>query len=219
MPQDPEPVRTTTIPLLPAIRFDESLAFWEVLGFEVALRQKAPNSYGVIRFRDFELHLFGLSRLEPEQNFSTCLVVVPEVEELHTQFLESLEAHLGRKPYRGLPRLSRMRPGQTRFTVTDLSGNSVIFVKRGGQDDEAAAEYKRAGLTPLQRAVMVAERERDFKTDDVGAARILDTVITRYAGDTSADYLRAVEARIDLAVLYEEDARARELRALLATLR
>jgi hypothetical protein len=146
-------------------------------------------------------------------------VVVTEVEELHGRFLAALEAHLGRKPYRGLPRLSRVRPGQTRFTVTDVSGNSVIFVKRGGEDDEAAAEYKQAGLTPLQRAVRLAERERDFKTDDAGAARVLETVIKRYAGDTSDDYVRALEARLELAVIYEEDSRAGELREQLLGVR
>ena len=34
----------TTIPLLPASSFEESLAFWEALGFEVTYRQKAPNA-------------------------------------------------------------------------------------------------------------------------------------------------------------------------------
>jgi hypothetical protein len=208
----------TTIPLLPAISLEESLSFYEVLGFEVTLRQKAPSSYGVVRFRDFELHLFGLRELQPDQNFTTCLVVVPEIEDLHTTFRVPLEAHLGRQAYRGLPRLSRVRPGQTRFTVTDVAGNSIIFVRRGGQDDEAASAYRQAGLGRLQRAVLLAERERDFKTDDAGAASRFDAIIERYAGDVSPDYLRAVEARLELAILYDEDARARTLREMLATL-
>ncbi len=207
----------TTIPLLPAVSFDDSIAFWLALGFELTLRQQAPNSYAVVRYEDFELHLFGLKQLRPEENFTTCLVIVTEVELLHALFLDRLEHHIRRSVFRGLPRLSRMRPGQTRFTVTDVSGNSVIFVKRGDEDDEAAAQYKRADLTPLQRAVALAERERDFKTDDTAAARVLDTAIKRYAGDTSAEYRRAVEARLELAVLYEEHARVEELRRLLGS--
>lgn len=209
---------STTIPLLPTASLDESLSFWQALGFEVALRQKAPNAYAVVRYEDFELHLFGLKRLEPEENFTTCLVIVSEVEQLHELYASGLNEKLGRAPYRGLPRLSRMRPGQTRFTVTDVAGNSVIFVKRGRQDDEAAAEYKQAGLTPLQRALALAERERDFKTDDAGAARVLDKALKRYAGDSSPDYRRALEARIELADICDERDRANELRELLTAL-
>ena len=206
---------STTIPLLPAVSFDEATAFWQALGFELVLRQKAPNSYAVVRYEDFELHLFGLPRLRPEDNFTTCLVVVTEVELLHALYLARLQDHLGRSAYRGLPRLSRMRPGQTRFTVTDVSGNSVIFVLRGDQDSEVAERYQRADLTPLQRALALAERERDFRTDDAAAGRVLDRVIERHVGDPSPDYRRAVEARLELAVLYEEHGRIEELRRLL----
>ena len=209
---------STTIPLLPAASLHDSLSFWEALGFEVTLRQKAPNAYAVVRYEDFELHLFGLKRLEPENNFTTCLVIVAEVEQLHALYATRLSESLGRAPYRGLPRLSRMRPGQTRFTVTDVAGNSVIFVKRGRADDEAAAEYQRPGQTPLQRAVALAERMRDFKNDDAGAARALDKVLERYAGDDLPTYRRAIEARIELADTHEESERVDQLRRLLATL-
>jgi hypothetical protein len=36
----------------------------------------------------------------------------------------------------------------------------------------------------------LAERERDFKTDDAGAARVLDRVLERHAGDNSPEYRR-----------------------------
>ena len=71
---------TTTIPALPCISLDDSLEFWQSLGYEVTYRQKAPNAYGIIRYDDYELHLFGLKQLRPEDNYSTCLVIVPEVE-------------------------------------------------------------------------------------------------------------------------------------------
>ena len=64
----------------------------------------------------------------------------------------------------------------------------------------------------------LAERMREFKNDDAGAARALDKVLERYAGDDSTDYKRAVEARIELADTNSESERARELRRLLATL-
>ena len=90
----------------------------------------------------------------------------------------------------------------------------MIFVKRGHADDEAASEYKRPGQTPLQRAVALAERMGDFKNDDAGAARALDKVLERHAGDSSPAYRRAIEARIELADTHEESERADELRKL-----
>ena len=182
------------------------------------MRQKAPNAYAVVRYEDFELHLFGLKRLEPESNFTTCLVIVAEVEQVHAAYAARLSEHLGRAPYRGLPRLSRMRPGQTRFTVTDVAGNSVIFIKRGRADEEAAEKYKRSDLTPLERGLALAERMRDYKNDDAGAARVLDKVLERHAGDASPAYRQALEARIELAEIRDDRARAAELRSLLASL-
>jgi hypothetical protein len=208
---------TTTIPLLPCASLDESLAFWEVLGYEVTHRQKAPNPYGVIRYDDYELHLFGLKQLDPADNFTTCLVIVPEVEQLHETFAGRLRSAFGRVPGRGFPRISRMRPGQTRFTLTDVAGNSVIFIKRGDEDEAAAEEYKRAGLTPLQRALAVAARLRDFKNDDAAAAKALDGALARH-NEPSLDYARALAARIELAEALGEPGRARELRAQLEDL-
>jgi hypothetical protein len=65
------------------------------------------------------------------------LALVPEVEQLHRQFTDRLRAALGRVPGTGFPRISRMRPGQTRFTLTDVAGNAVIFIKHGDEDEAA----------------------------------------------------------------------------------
>ena len=204
----------TTIPALPCVSLDESLAFWEALGYEVTYRQKAPNPYAVIRNEDYELHLFGLKGLKPEENFTTCLIIGPEVELLHAEFAERLRAALGRVPSRGFPRISRMRPGQTRFTLTDVSGNSIIFIKRGPEDEAAAQEYTQPGLNPLQRAVALAARLRDYHTDDVMAAKALDSALARH-NEPTADYARALAARIELAEALDDPDRAAELRAKL----
>ena len=36
-----------TIPLLPCVSWDDTLEFWQMLGFEVALKQRSPNAYAV----------------------------------------------------------------------------------------------------------------------------------------------------------------------------
>jgi hypothetical protein len=206
-------MNATTIPLLPCEVLDETLAFWQALGFEVTYKQRAPNPYAVIHYDDYDLHFFGLKQLKPQDNFSSCLVIVPEIEHLHHTFAERLREALGKVPIKGFPRITRMKPGQSRFTVTDSAGNSVIFIKRGDADAAAADAYKQAGLTPLQRAIRTADRLRDFKGDDAAAARVRDIALARQNQETSLDRARALADRIELAVAMDEPERARMLHA------
>lgn len=207
-----------TIPALPCVDLDSELAFWQALGFAVTYTQRAPNPYAVIERDGYSLHLFGLKGLEPEANFTTCLVLVSEVEALHEAFAAGYRASLGRVPSRGFPRLSRMRPGQTRFTLTDPSGNSVIYVRRGPEDEQAADAYKQAGQTPLQKALHVAARLRDFKNDDAEAARVLDRALARYPDAPALDRARTLAARSELAAVHDDSALAARLRAELRAL-
>lgn len=200
-----------SIPALPCVSLDETLAFWTALGFEVTYRQKAPNPYGVVTRDGYELHLFGLKGLDPSTAFSTCLVMVPAVEELHAEFSASLRRHLGRSPAKALPRISRMRPGQTRFTLTDPNGTSVIFIKYGPEDEQTAQAYKDPTLTPLQRAVKMAERLRDYHLDDHSAAKALDIALKRAGDEAPLDRATALESRAEIARAMEDDELAERL--------
>lgn len=207
-----------TIPALPCAALDETLAFWQSLGFAVTYTQKAPNPYAVVEYADYALHFFGLKQLAPEANFSTCLVLVAEVEQPHRTFSARLRAALGRAPGQGFPRISRMRPGQTRFTLTDVAGNSIIFIKQGDEDAEAAEAYTKPGQTPLNKALRVAERLRDFKNDDAAAAKVLDNALARHPEAPPLEQARARAARLELAVALDDHAGAAGLRARLAAL-
>ena len=209
---------TTTIPALPCVSLDEALSFWRDLDFEITYTQRAPNEYAVIRYDDFDLHIFGLKGLKPAANFSTCLVVRDEIELLHAEFSARLRSVLGRVPIKGFPRITRMRPGQTRFTLTDVSGNSIIFIRRGGDDETTAQAYKQRELTPIQRAVALAARLRDYKNDDALAARTLDQALARAGSASASDLAQALVARLDLAIAHQEVERADELRRSLAAL-
>ena len=204
-------MQSTTIPALPCVLLDETLTFWQSLGFVVTYKQRAPNPYAVIRYADYELHLFGLKQLNPQDNFSTCLVIVAEVEQLHATFAERLRAALGNLPIKGFPRISRMKPGQSRFTLTDIAGNSIIFIKRGDEDAAAADAYKQPGQTPLQKALNTASRLRDFKCDDSAAAKVLDLALARHQHEPSLDYARVLVARIELAQALDEPTQAQAL--------
>jgi hypothetical protein len=190
-----------TIPALPAEDFEAAATFWQALGFTETYRQKAPYAYAVLRHGDgYEIHFYGLKPLPPENNFSTCLVIVPDVESRHADFLQRTKTLLGRNPDKGFPRLSRFKAGQTRFTVTDTAGNSVIFVKNSSEDEEKAQKYKEAGLTPLQRALALAERMRDYKNDDALALRTIENALRHFKPkkESPEDHARALALRTEL---------------------
>ena len=202
----------TTIPALPCESMDDMVVFWQAIGFHVTYRQKAPSAYAVVRYEDdYELHFFGLKGLKPEENFTTCLIIMSEVEELHALFLQRLRNHLGKTPSKGFPRISRMKPKQTRFTLTDVSGNSIIFIKHGKEDETVSQAYKQAGQTPLQKSLNTAIRLRDFHNDDAAAAKVLDSALARKQERTQIDLARVLAARIELAVISDEHDLARSL--------
>jgi len=207
-----------TIPALPCVSIDETLEFWSGLGFAITYRQKAPNPYGVVKRDGYELHFFGLKGLDPTSAFSTCFVMVPDVETVHAEFAARLTKTLGRSPAKGLPRISRMRPGQTRFTVTDPNGSSVTFIKYGPEDEKNAHAYEDPTLTPLQKAIKAAERLRDYHLDDRMAAKALDVALSRPGTESRRDRAAALTARAELARALDDPAYAERLEAEAAAL-
>lgn len=200
-----------TIPVLPCVSLIETLAFYGALGFEVTHQQTAPNVYAATRRGEVHLHFMGLKGLDPRQAYSTCLVIVPEVERLHETFADGLRRAYGKLPISGLPRISRMRKGQSRFTVVDVAGNSVIFIRRDAPDDDDGAAGSRSD-SRLGKALRAAARLRDFKNDDAAAAKVLDVALARKGADDPLERARALAARLELAVALGEQARARALR-------
>jgi hypothetical protein len=204
-----------TIPALPCVELEAAFDFYKLLGFAVTYRQKSPNPYGVIRRGAVELHLFGLKGLKAEEGYSTCIVVAEEVEPLHRAFGDALRRGYGKLPIAGFPRITRFKPGQGRFTVTDPSGNSVIFVKRSAHE----AGGSRENLTGLAKAVETAGKLRDESGDDEAAAKVLDVALGRYEDAPAADLARALAARAELAVALGDTGRLREVRAELEKVR
>jgi hypothetical protein len=147
--------------------------------------------------------------------------MVPEVEQLHETFAGALRGAYGKLPVAGIPRITRMKPGQSRFTVVDVAGNSLVFIKQGApEEDETAGDAiaPRDGESRLVRALRLAARLRDFKTDDAGAAKVLDVALAHAGPADPLERARALAARIELAVVLADSARAAALRAELAAL-
>lgn len=206
-----------TIPILPCQSVQENLTFWQSLDYEVTYQQKTPYAYGVIHSNDIDLHFIGVD-MEPKNNFISCLVLVSELVSLHKTYANKIKSFKGKSPYQGIPRISRMREGQTRFTLTDVAGNSIIFIREGGKDHEEAEAYKNPDQTPLQRSLNMAKRLRDFKNDDAAAAKVLDLAIKKHGDDTSIDFAQVLSARIELGIIMNDIDYAQKLYSQLCNL-
>lgn len=169
---------TTAIPLLPCRKLDDVLPFYESLGFEVTTRQERPNPYASTRWRNVDLHFYGL----PGESVGICLFIVDEVETLHAE----LKQRLGKNG-----RITRMKPGQTRFTVFDPAGNSVIFIRRG----EKNPHQKTPSGSLLEKAMRAAAVLRDFKNDDTAAAKVLTQALAK-AKDAHPDEVKRAKAML-----------------------
>ncbi len=199
-----------TVPVLFAASLDETLDFWEALGYEKTYYQKSPYGYAVMSRGEYGLHFIQQKWLKPEENPYGCLVMVTDVEALHQNFSKALKGKLGRVPNKGLPRITRIRPGQTRFTVTDPSGNWVTFIKFGDEDEEITVNSEQRGdQSPMEFAISRATRFREFKLDLSGAAKILDVALERHGGESTLLIARALLLRADIAIDAEETAIAR----------
>lgn len=197
-----------TIPVLPCVSLDETLEFYRLLGFQKTYRQTTPNPYAVVEREGAQLHFAGVRGLNPAQAYTTCLVIVPEVEELHQGFARELRSRYGKVPVSGLPRITRMKKGQSRFTVVDPSGNSVIFIRRDAPDDYDEGQGPEP-QSPLGEALREAARLRDFKNDDRAAARVLDVALSRKTPAPPLERARALAARAELALALGEPEVAR----------
>ncbi len=188
----------TTVPLLPCSDVPGTLAFYRALGFEVTHEQTRPYVYLALRFGGFEVHFCRPpAGYDPDRSDGGgCLVAVDDAAPYHAAFSRALRAAHGRVPATGRPRITRFRPGQSRFTLLDPSGNSLIFVRR---DEPATLEYGGSKeLSGLARVLDNARILRDFKNDDRAAFRAVTSWVRRHGADAPG-----VERALALAVLVE----------------
>ncbi|GAB3829868.1 glyoxalase [Dactylosporangium cerinum] len=209
----------TTVPLLPCTSPEETLAFWRALGFAVTWEQTKPYLYLAFRRSGFELHYSRAAPdVDPAREWTGgCLVMVDAVAPYHAAFTAAMRGAYGKVLAKGLPRITRFRPGASRFTVMDPSGNSIVFIQRG---EPAEVEYggsKR--LTGLARVLDNARVLREFKNDDLAAFRALNSGLRRH-GDTASpvEQATALAALIELSTAFEEPDRVAEWGARLGGL-
>ena len=205
----------STIPVLPAASMPTTLAFYQALGFAVTYHQTKPNVYAATQRGELHLHFAEIKGLDPAKVYATCLVLVPEVEQLHQTFAGALRTAYGRVPASGIPRISRMKPGQSRFTIVDVAGSSLIFIRRDapGETSEPAPSGSR-----LDKALRAAAKLRDSKNDDNAAAQLLDAVLRRPEPGAAVERARVLIARAEIAIAQDDTARTRAVYAELDAL-
>ncbi|MGW2661359.1 glyoxalase [Nocardia tengchongensis] len=186
-----------SIPVLWAGDLAETLDFYKVLGYVVTYEMHRPYPYAVVARDGVEIHFGPTPKLEEgrtaEDAHVGCLVIVDDVAAWHGEFKAALKAHYGKVPAKGLPRMTRFRPGQTRFTVVDPVGNGVIYI----QKEEPDLEY--GGSQALQGLSKVLDNARilkDFKNDDAAAKRVIETGLRRFGDTATADDLARAAAML-----------------------
>ena len=178
------------IPLLPCRSIDDQIDFYESLGFEVTYRQKAPNVYASVQRGAIELQFFVLKGYEPANSYSTCYVLVSDVDRLHADFRDGLKRSLGRVPTRGIPRigaLGDMSYGVRQFLLTDPGGNIIRIGQPLAKTDPVRP------TTRLGKALETATLLMHSKGDPETTARVLDAAM---ADDPDAPDVVGVQARI-----------------------
>src|SRR5215211_4136769 len=104
-----------TYPILPCRELDESISFYESLGFKKTYRQVRPNPYAVVSLEEIQIHLFGIDGFAPTNSYGSAIVVVPDPDGLYRAFAEGLRNVYGKLPIAGIPRILRHVNATTRF--------------------------------------------------------------------------------------------------------
>src|SRR5688572_25039927 len=189
-----------TYSCLPCRDIDESIAFYESLGFKRTYRQVRPNPYAVVALEDIQIHLFGMEGFNPEDSYATVIVVVPDPDSLYHDFAAGLRKTYGKLPVAGIPRILRPRKkyGTVRgFSVVDPGGNWLRIYKLGESEQEDSAE-KAEGLAQI---IYVAARLGDAHGDEGLALKTLESGLTRFGDAAGAmELARAYLYRAELAV-------------------
>ncbi len=198
------------IPILPSRSIDDQIDFYEALGFEVTYRQKSPNVFAAVQRGAIELQFFTLNGYEPANSYSTCYVMVSNVDEVYADFRAGLKQALGRIPSRGIPRIGAigdMSYGVRQFLLTDPGGNIIRIGQPLEQTDAAAT----TPLPRLERALEAARLLLYSKGDAQTTAQVNDDALAATPDASEVLRVQAHILRADAANELGDDELARRL--------
>ena len=188
-----------TYPILPCRELDESIAFYEILGFKKTYRQVRPNPHAVVALEDIQIHLFGMEGFDPANSYGSVIIAVPDPDSLYHDFAAGLRKTYGKLPVAGIPRITRPRKkyGTVRgFSVVDPGGNWLRIYKLGDTEQEDSAE-KAEGLAQI---IYVAARLGDAHGDEAQALKTLESGLARFPDAPALERAKAYLYRAELAI-------------------
>ncbi|MEV0032344.1 glyoxalase [Nocardia sp. NPDC050793] len=207
------------VPMLWTASPATTLDFYRAIGYTVTHEQTRPYVYLALEFHGCPVHFSSPPtgfELPPE--LVGCLVMVDDVAARHREFTAALRAAFGKVPAKGRPRITRFRPGQSRFTLVDPDGNTLLFIQR--DEPESLEHGGSRDLENLAKVIDNARILRDFKTDDKAAARVLEVGLGRFAATAApVERARALAMLAEIAVAAEDPERAARYRDEVRALR
>lgn len=188
-----------TYPALPCSDLEQSLEFYQSLGFKHTYKQLRPYPYAVVALEDIHIHLFGMENFNPADSYGTTIIVVPDPDSLYQSFTAGLREKFGKLPAAGIPRILRPRKKfgtVSGFSVVDPGGNWLRIYKLGDTDEEASTEIAEG----LPQIILVATRLGDSRGDETLALKTLESGLKRFKDAPAVDLVRAYLYRAELAV-------------------
>ena len=155
---------------------------------------------------------------EPANSYSTCIVLVPDVDALHKQFSEGLRMCYGKIPVAGIPRMNKPNHnnvhGDRRFNVVDPGGNWIRFIQKTAEPENKAAPSQDKGeITKLAQAIQTAGILADSRGDYAAAAKLFDVALKRESNPSAKERVQALVARAWVATTMDDQPLARKILA------
>jgi hypothetical protein len=213
------PDKEFAIPLLPCNSINNTLEFYQALGFRVTYQQKAPNTYAALKLRDIEVHFFVMKDLKPENNYSTCYIVLYDIDTLYQSFAAGMKNLFGKIPVKGIPRINPLKDmpsyGVRQFIVVDPAGNYIRIGQPIPKTDSLIFKEnnlkKETAGSSLEKAYELGSRLADAKGDFPAAAKALDKAIAHADNGEPVHLFRVLILRADVAFRMEDHALTNKL--------
>jgi hypothetical protein len=154
-----------------------------------------------------------MKEYEPENSYSTCLVVVPDAEALYQTFRAAIRAKYGKYLVSGIPRLLNLYErddGSRGFNMVDPGGNWIRFTQLAASRPIDALNIPQSALS---KALGAAKILADSKGDTEAAIKTLDAALGKHPDAPAVHRVQALIARAGMAVTVDDMETAKRLLA------